>query len=176
MWALIVNGLAAQVTDVDPAGKSHPDLVWVSASAGTHEGDLYDGSTWSKPPLPAAAPAPTLEARLSELAAERYARQAAGVLFKAASAPSASRAASDPVSTGMLTASYVAARDGHWLDGTPWKMSDGSFVALTAAEMQALALKVLGYIAGCFAHEGVLAAALATNLATDITLGWPSPE
>ncbi len=118
--------------------------------------------------------APTIGVRLAALAAERYQQQSRGVMFQAAGATTVSLAASDAASTGMLTASYSAARDGHWIDGTPWKMADGSFVPLTTADMMALALKVLGFIAQCFAHEAALAAALAADLSTDITKGWPA--
>ena len=53
-------------------------------------------------------------------------------------------------------------------------MADGSFVPLTSDDVQAMAIKVQTFVATCYAHEAQLAAALRVDLATDITMGWPS--
>lgn len=170
MWALIEDGTVRELTAEDPAGRFHPSLVWVACPVSTVTGDAYGNGAFATP----AAAAPTLAGHRAALAAERYTRQSAGFMFKAAGAPTTSLAASDAQSIGMITSSYVAAAGGHWADGTPWKMTDGSFVAFTSAEMTALALKVLGYVAACYAHEAELAAALAADLSADITQGWPA--
>lgn len=146
-----------------------PDDIWDERTDPTRIWQVLNGVVTEVQPT-----APTLADRRIALAAERYAKQTAGVLFQASGATAPSLVASDGDSTAMITSSYVAATNGHWSDGMPWKMADGTFVPLTSADMQAMALKVLGYISACFAREAVLSAALATDLSTDITAGWPA--
>lgn len=167
MWALISNGAAHELADIDPAGRYNPGLQWVAAPAGTAVGDRWDGSAFSKPPAPTAAD------RLAALAAERFARETAGVMFRAAGAAAAALVASDRAAQGQIGSAYQLARDGHWVDGAPWKMADGAFVAMTGVDVQAMAVKVGVYVGACFAHEAQLAAALAADPAADITQGWP---
>ncbi len=171
VWALIQDGVAVDRTTIDPAGRFHPSLEWVAAPDSVEIGQRFDpdSQTFSSP-----APIPVSKAyRLAVLAAERYARESGGVFFRAAAAAGPALAASDTVSQAKLGNAYQLARDGFWVDGTPWKMQDGSFVALTAADVKALSLKVAGYVAACYAHEAQIAAALVTDLAADVTLGWP---
>lgn len=64
MWALIVEGLVRETTDVDPEGRYHPDLTWVPCGSNAREGWLFDGLAFSAPPE---APAPDLSARRATL-------------------------------------------------------------------------------------------------------------
>ena len=52
MWARIDNGAVAEITDLDPAGRFHPSLLWVGCDADVAPGDRYDGGAF-EPPLAA---------------------------------------------------------------------------------------------------------------------------
>lgn len=171
-WALDIGGVCREKLDVDPAGRFAPDpnATWRPCAASVAIGDVWSGTEFVRP----AAPASTLASQRAALAAERYARETGGIYFKAAAASAPALVTSDETSQAKMTSSYVAALNGHWVDGTPWKASDGSFVALTSADMQAMALTLLGYVAQCYANEARLMVALEADLAADITQGWPS--
>lgn len=155
-----------------PAGTSLVDAgVSLVAVGWTHGPSGFVAPAQAAPP--ALTPVQALAERKAALAAERYARESAGVWFQANGAATPSLAASDTSSQAKLGNAYQLARDGYWRDGTPWKMADGSFVGMAAADIKALSLKVAAYVAACYAHEAQLAAALASDPATDITPGWP---
>lgn len=44
-WARIEDGVVKETTNVNPEGRYHPDLVWVPASPGVKQMDLYDSAT-----------------------------------------------------------------------------------------------------------------------------------
>lgn len=54
MWARIENGAVAEVTDIDPAGRFHPSLVWVQFDGrkGVNIGDIYVDGEFSSPVVP----------------------------------------------------------------------------------------------------------------------------
>ncbi|GAC1332141.1 MAG: hypothetical protein NVSMB20_03220 [Bradyrhizobium sp.] len=56
MWALIVNGQVADLTTLDPAGRFHPSMIWVPATASVQTGHLFANGTFSKPPPPPSKP------------------------------------------------------------------------------------------------------------------------
>ena len=41
MWALIFDGEVAEITDIDPEGRYHPDFVWIACEKNTQVGMLY---------------------------------------------------------------------------------------------------------------------------------------
>lgn len=41
MWARIENGLVAEITDIDPAGRFHHSLTWVGGAGGVGPGWRY---------------------------------------------------------------------------------------------------------------------------------------
>lgn len=51
-WALIIAGKAFEITDIDPANRFHAGIVWVPAMPATEVGDVYDGTSFTKPPPP----------------------------------------------------------------------------------------------------------------------------
>lgn len=51
MWARIENNVVAEVTDIDPAGRFHPSLIWVECTTDVQQNWLYDGKKFS-PPAP----------------------------------------------------------------------------------------------------------------------------
>lgn len=56
-----------------------------------------------------------------------------------------------------------------------WKLSDGSFVALTSSAILALSDGVCNYVQACYSREAVLLAALSNGSFTEAMLreGWP---
>lgn len=44
-WARIQDDIVMEITEIDPTGNHHPDLVWVKCVKGTGERDSYDSST-----------------------------------------------------------------------------------------------------------------------------------
>jgi hypothetical protein len=76
-YARIENGVVAELftIDVDPAGLFHPSFHWVEAPPGVTENFLHDGTRFTAPPPPFAAPTPTptladLQVRVAALTAE----------------------------------------------------------------------------------------------------------
>lgn len=65
-----------------------------------------------------------------------------------------------------------------------WKLSDGTFKTLTAAEIVAVASAVADYVQACYARESVLVAAvdagtytvdmLEAQVSSTVTDGWPA--
>ncbi len=51
MWARIQNSTVAEITDIDPANRFHPSILWEACPAETEIGWSYDGETFSPPPL-----------------------------------------------------------------------------------------------------------------------------
>ena len=54
MWARIDNGTVAEITDLNPAGRFHPSLLWqpVGQAGGCGPGWLWDGTTFTAPAVP----------------------------------------------------------------------------------------------------------------------------
>lgn len=85
----------------------------------------------------------------------------------------------DPESRGAITGLVVAS--GIVPDLTaPWKGSDGEFYILTAAEITALALGIMGFVQECFAAEAAVLAGLSSDPPTITSVedidnaDWPS--
>lgn len=167
--ARVLNGVVVETTD-DATAKLFPAGYFQPCPDAVVQGWLQNGGGFA----PAVPVVSALGQRLQELAAERYRRETGGVYFKASGASTAALIATDAQSQAKITACFLAASSGHWIDGTPWKVVGGTFVPLASADMQAMALTILAYVAQCFANEAKLASALRSDLATDITQGWPS--
>jgi hypothetical protein len=56
MWARIEDGTVAEITNIDPAGRFHPSLVWVTCNSEVEPGWLYDGAAFTAPVAHAATP------------------------------------------------------------------------------------------------------------------------
>lgn len=48
-WALIIDGAVFEVTDLDPEGRFHPDLLWVACAADVGPGWRYANGAFSAP-------------------------------------------------------------------------------------------------------------------------------
>ena len=54
-WARIQDDMVMEVTDIDPAGRFHSDLVWVECPSDTSYHDGFKNGVFTKhvvPPLP----------------------------------------------------------------------------------------------------------------------------
>lgn len=49
MWARIENNVIVELTEIDPEGRFHPDLIWITCSPDVHVGWVFDGSALHKP-------------------------------------------------------------------------------------------------------------------------------
>ena len=117
---------------------------------------------------------PTIASRTADLEALSTAHQNAGVYVTPSGATSPHLFATDDASQGKILTAFTAAKEGMWVDGSVWKCADGTFVAMTAADVITLAQTAQVYIQKCYANEAVLQQALQTDLNTDLTVGWPS--
>ena len=64
-WALIIDGRVTEITEIDPAGRFHPSLVWVECGPEVESGWQYDGEAFS-PPEPV-VPAPPASITMRQL-------------------------------------------------------------------------------------------------------------
>lgn len=71
IWALIVDGLVRETTEIDPSGRFHPSLEWVEAGTDVSPGWQYIGGEFLPPPPPP-APSP------NDVIAERDRRLSVG--------------------------------------------------------------------------------------------------
>ncbi len=174
-FASLRDGMVAEIVtlpdDIAPADAFTPAFTetLIKCSADVQQGWVFKGKKLVAP----APPARTIEQALSELAAIRWQHEVAGcdVILLGRSAPV--RVATDRESQGKIGNALLAVIADLWVDGTAWKMADGEFVELTAADARAMALTAQIHVAACFAHEADLAAAITHDPATDLTTGWP---
>lgn len=52
MWALIIDGIVRELTDEDPEGRFHPDLIWVTCDSSVMVGWSYVAGAFAPPPAP----------------------------------------------------------------------------------------------------------------------------
>jgi hypothetical protein len=52
LWARVEAGTVREITEIDPAGRFHPDFVWVPCGAEVSVGDGFDGEVFLPPPPP----------------------------------------------------------------------------------------------------------------------------
>lgn len=52
MWALIVNGTVAEITELDPTDRFHEALVFIACPPGTGVGDVYEAGVFVRPEIP----------------------------------------------------------------------------------------------------------------------------
>ena len=111
------------------------------------------------------ANAPTLEEKLSELAALRYTKETTGIVVDGVSI------ATDRESQAMISGAYCACLidPNRIID---FKGTNG-WVQFTVSEITAIASAVANHVQSCFTREKELAAPLIVDINTDITTGWP---
>ena len=59
MWARIESGVVREITEIDPAGRFHPSIVWEPCGADVREGWTFDGKDFAAPePVEPVVPVP----------------------------------------------------------------------------------------------------------------------
>lgn len=120
MWALILDGTVAEITDIDPKGRFHPSLQWELADETVAVGDHFDGQAFSKPLEPLA----DIAARQrNALEAGRKAAEQAGITYNGI------RYAGDPSNRQALMEALDLADTTGQTTFASWKDSDGLFHA-----------------------------------------------
>lgn len=159
-------------TDSDISAAFHPGLVWIDVTgvAGAAVGWTVSANGVASAPV---LPTPTSQQLLVSLDGALAAAEAVGVYFQPASLPSPAIFPTDLASQPRMTAAYVAAQAGLWADGTFFRDINGRPVALTSAEVQALAQKAATYILNCGNHAASLAGQIEAGHPVDLTAGWP---
>jgi hypothetical protein len=113
------------------------------------------------------------EARLAALAQKRWEKETGGIVFNG------SPVATDEVSQTKIIGAVV----GSQLDpgvSMKWKMKNGQFVTLNAAQITDVAMAVRAHVQACFDREAELRMAIVaagdagTINAVDIDAGWPA--
>lgn len=115
--------------------------------------------------------------RTAAIAARRYEREIAGILWRGYGI------ATDRESQAKIDTEERATEKGLRVDGKGWKCVDLStgtvtFRPTTNAEMQEIATAAYGYVSACFAREEALLFALDAGDYSDSMLatGWPSQQ
>ena len=121
MWALIENAVVKEVTDIDPDGRFHPSLEWVSCAESVAPGDLYADGEFSPAPSKEVTPV-TAEA----VDAERDRRIDAGVQFQGVMYQS--RATDRENIAGAAQLGFMAVVSGAQPDDLRWSSPDDDFV------------------------------------------------
>lgn len=161
-----------------PTEKPSGDVVTEEAPA------IVDGKwqqSWSvrefTPEEKAAHDAQLRADRESAIAAARYAREIAGILWRGYGI------ATDRESQAKIDTEERAAEKGLRMDGKGWKCVDlaagtMTFRPTTNVEMQEIAAAAYGYVSACFAREEALLAALDAGDYSDsmLSAGWPSQQ
>jgi hypothetical protein len=49
MWARIENNVVVELTDINPEGRFHKDLVWKSCNSSVQVGWIYEGNEFVSP-------------------------------------------------------------------------------------------------------------------------------
>ncbi|MDI3259464.1 MAG: DUF4376 domain-containing protein [Sinobacteraceae bacterium] len=101
------------------------------------------------------------------LAARRYLAETSGTQWNG------HPVATDRQSQAMITGALLLSQMPNF-PGVNWKMADGTFVQLSAADVQSMAAAVAAHVQGCFANEAALAAQVMQDPETDIDAGWPA--
>ena len=117
MWARIDNGTVAEITDLNPEGRFHPSIKWVSVPADTKAGMVKDGSEYRWPD-PEPEPVPDSVTR-------RQAKQALLLFGLLANVQPAIDAIEDEVERGMVQI--------FWDDATSFERSNAQLIALGVA-------------------------------------------
>lgn len=136
----------------------------------------YNGSTYcnmsEKAALAAKVPQATIDAAktvvaLKVLAARRYEAEIAGTIW------SSHPVATDRQSQALVMGALLATMQNPAAT-VEWKMKDGTFVTLTAADVEAMAQAVRAHVQAAFANEKALVPAVQANFSADISTGWPT--
>jgi hypothetical protein len=166
-FARIVDGRVAAIEPL-PGGINPTDAfpaaiadTLVACDGAVVEGSTWDGKTFTAPVL--AAPV-SIDLK-AYAAAARYAKEIGGITVAGV------KIATDRASQAMINgAQGMVALDANF--STSWKGADGTFTALNAGQITAIAQAVGTHVAGCFSAEaqvnrGVTAGTIRTASGVD---------
>ena len=174
-FALLIDGALRETRHYDekPPDIPHKKVSWhpvVQDKGPVAFTGLENGNWVVRTALPTMEE--LLAARLAELAALRWEKETGGTTFNGM-----------PVATDAVSQTkYIGAVVGAQIDPNAvinWKMADGTFVALDAQAITAVAMAVRAHVQACFDREAVLkaqieAAKTAEEIAAiDLNTGWP---
>jgi hypothetical protein len=165
--ARILNGVVAEIVTVPDGHKLqdlfHKDAGFVPcADPGVTLGMAYAGGRFSPAPIPP----PPGKAELAEIAARlRRRTETGGITAPLGSASIAMPSDRETQSQLAGAAAFAQANPGATIQ---WKLADGSFVALAAAQIVAIAVAVATHVQACFAAEASVAAAIAAGTVTTV--------
>lgn len=180
MWARIENSAVAEVTDINPAGRFHPSLVWMECDTQVQPGWLCEGGDFTAPESKSLTSSELKEA----VTAFRWAVETGGLTL-----PGGVQVATALDDQNRITTVVANARLAG-LDSVKFKAASG-WVTLSLAEVEAIAAAIAMHVQACFAaecahHEAIDALAnahahddeaLQTALnAYDTSQGWPAAD
>lgn len=108
-----------------------------------------------------------IDAALGVLAARRYRAETAGTTWNG------HPVATDRQSQALITGAVVASQQSGFT-ALQWKMTDGTFVKLTATKIKAMGDAVAAHVQAAFANEATLIPAVTADIDADIETGWPA--
>jgi hypothetical protein len=161
-WALIVDGKAHEITDVDPDGRFASDMEWKPCGDNVAACWSWDGSTFVAP----AAPTVDLSAYA---ASKRYAVETGGIDFNG------KRVLTDRDSQGLITGAYSYVQKNPTTT-VSFKTADG-FITLSADQVTAIADAVGAHVQASFAAEAAIDAEITAGTITTTAeidaASWP---
>jgi hypothetical protein len=179
-YARIAAGVVAELADIpgDPADFFHPDLVWVPAPAGCDVGWVQNGGQLQAPPADMAV---LKLDKVQAIEAAAMARVDAGATWSG-HIVQIDEASRQNISAVAVRAGFVALHvpGMTWAADFAWRMSDNSWVPITAAQFldlgQAAAdLYTAIVVRRANLKDSVTAAAdVAALNAIDPSAGWPA--
>lgn len=179
LWHRIENNAVVESTDIDPAGRFHPSLIWVADDgANAQVGWTYLAGVFAAPE-PAQVNPEDIKAIVT---AKRWQVETGGITL-----PAGVHVATGIDDQNRITSVIANARLAA-LDTVSFKASSG-WVTLTIAELEGIAAAIALHVQQCFSaerahHEAIdaLAALHAEDAqalqqaldAYDVVHGWPS--
>lgn len=161
-WALIINSVVHETTDVNPTGKYHPDFIWRECTQEVQVGWGFNGQTFVPPA------SKTTGDMWVAIKAERDRRKAGGVKVGVKWFHSDDVSRIQQMGLVMMGAGIPA--------GLQWKTMDGTFVAMdqtVAGNVFAAAAASDQAIFAVAEGHRVAMEASADPAAYDYSAGWP---
>lgn len=142
MWARINNNEVAELADIDPAGRFHPEMVWVPCTEDVQIGYQYLDGIFS--PLPSRQiGAQQLKESVTQ---RRWQVEVGGITL-----PSGIRVATGIDDQNRIT-SVVANAERAAVDSVDFKAESG-WVRVTLAELQGITAAIARHVQACFSAE-----------------------
>jgi len=165
-YALVYMGKAVQLfeTDGDMRTMFHPDMIWIECPDEVEEGWLYDGQQFAPVGVPVVSP----DEIKAAVAAERFEREAVGIVVDGMQIETTRDSQALIASTGLSAVLDPEYR-------CNFKTVTG-FVEIGAAQIIEIAKAVRAHVQACFDRELALLRAIEVGEYRDemLTEGWPN--